>query len=235
MSLYSGVSGKISIARPGSEPREVVYASSFTVNISRNIREVLRFGRETKEKRPGVRDWTGSFNGLADFSPDGGQRELQQAYIEGSPVQATFYLQDGVFMEGQALIESLEVGLEADGDATMDISLSGSGDVEFTYVGDETPAADSLTSLTVLSVAGTESGETVVTVTEPLEPGLTLVYKFGTSAALVSFNQILSTWDLLPLDGKLSEATTGHKVTVAAVDANNRAKAAGHTTVVAGV
>lgn len=234
MALYSGVTGKISIMRPGSEPRELVYANTFSVSISRNIREVLRFGKDTKEKRPGIKDWSASASGMADFSPDGGQRELRQAYDEGALVQATFYLADGVYIQGEALIESLEVGLEADGDATMDISLAGSGDAEFIYSGDETTGPDTIGSLTVLSVAGLATGDTTISVTEEKDLDNFYVYQIGTSQVLVSLNQILSTWDLLPVDGKLTGAVTGQRITVSEVDSNNRAKKAGYTTIVAG-
>lgn len=137
MALYSGVTGKISIKKGTAEPKDIVYANTFNVSLSKTIREILRFGKDTKEKRAGLKDWTASASGSADFSENGGQRELVQAYNDGSLVTVTFYLSEGVFMEGDALIENLEIGLEADGDATMDISLSGSGEVNFTYDAEE--------------------------------------------------------------------------------------------------
>lgn len=231
MALYSGVEGKISIQRPGGEEKDIVYASGFTVSQERNIREVLRLNCDDKEKRGGLRDWTGSSNGKADFSPDGGQRELQTAYDNAEPVTVTFYLAPGVFKRGQALIESLEVGLEADDDATMDISLSGTGRLETVYTGDTTPSE--LKKLTIACIPG-GIGEVAISIQEDPAGDNVFVYKVGVVAPSVTYNEILATWDILPTDGVIIGLTSGQKITVAEVDSNNRAKAAGSATVVVG-
>lgn len=89
-----------------------------------------------------------------------------------------------------------------------------------------------LKSLTVASVAGTEVGDTAITVTEPLTDGC--AYKYQTGAALVvpELDDDLSEWD--DWDGESDiTATTGEDIIIAEVALGGLAKAAGKTTVAA--
>lgn len=95
---------------------------------------------------------------------------------------------------------------------------------------DSTP---SLGSVTVASdQTGASSGQShISTSAYNLGTGEKFVYKTGTSAPEVTYGQKLgSTWSDLP-DGGIITPTASHtKITVAAVDANGRAQAAGNQT-----
>ena len=95
---------------------------------------------------------------------------------------------------------------------------------------DSTP---SLGSVTVTSdQTGASSGQShISTSAYNLGTGEKFVYKTGTSAPEVTYGQKLgSTWSDLP-DGGIITPTASHtKITVAAVDANGRAQAAGNQT-----
>ena len=95
---------------------------------------------------------------------------------------------------------------------------------------DSTP---SLGSVTVTSdQTGASSGQShISTSAYNLGTGEKFVYKTGTSAPEVTYGQKLgSTWSNLP-DGGIITPTASHtKITVAAVDANGRAQAAGNQT-----
>lgn len=95
---------------------------------------------------------------------------------------------------------------------------------------DNTP---SLGSVTVTSdQTGASSGQShISTSVYSLGTGEKFVYKTGTSAPEVTYGQKLgSTWTDLP-DGGIITPTASHtKITVAAVDANGRAQAAGNQT-----
>ena len=96
---------------------------------------------------------------------------------------------------------------------------------------DSTPT---LQSITVTSEAGTASGDTKITASGySLGSGEKLVYKFGASAApTVAYGQKLgSTWTEMTSPAQLTPGANT-KITVAAVDANGRAQAAGNATVV---
>lgn len=96
---------------------------------------------------------------------------------------------------------------------------------------DSTP---SLQSITVTSVAGTASGDTKITTSGySLGSGETWKYKVATDTApSVTYGQNLKNWTTWDGSSDIT-AATGKKITVAAVDSNYRAQAAGNTTVTA--
>ena len=95
---------------------------------------------------------------------------------------------------------------------------------------DETP---SLGTLTVTSAAGTETGDTKITVNPAKEAsGNVYKYKVGDSAETVTYGQNVRTWSTW--DGKSDiKAATGKKITVVEADATYKAQKAGNATVTA--
>ncbi|MPW25947.1 hypothetical protein GC105_09105 [Alkalibaculum sp. M08DMB] len=122
MALYSGVTGKISIGG-----NDIVHLANWSVELTKDITEVVSFGNDYKEKIPSIKDWTASADGAADFEEDGGQKELHAAFESGAPLQSSFYLDETTFLSGTCYIESLSISHAADGSAEIDISLAGSG------------------------------------------------------------------------------------------------------------
>lgn len=97
---------------------------------------------------------------------------------------------------------------------------------------DSTPT---LGSISVSSSAGTASGDTAITVSEYTQPSdETYKYKVAdTTAPTVKYGQKLTTgWTAWNGTSDIT-AATGKKITIASVDANNRAQAAGNATVTA--
>lgn len=90
-----------------------------------------------------------------------------------------------------------------------------------------------INALTVTSAEGAAIGKTVVTVVG--FSGLlnrSLVYKtHATTAPTATFDLVLTGWTALPADGILT-ATNGHKITVAEITEDNKAKGAGNATLV---
>ena len=95
-------------------------------------------------------------------------------------------------------------------------------------------ATPTLGSITVTSEAGTASGDTKITLSgySP-STGEKYVYKFGASTApSVTYGQKLgNTWTEMTSPAQLTPGSNG-KITVASVDANGRAQAAGNADVV---
>lgn len=90
-----------------------------------------------------------------------------------------------------------------------------------------------LGTLTVNSTAGSESGDTKVTVTpEKASAGNVYKYKVAPSAASVEYGQNVKNWSAW--DGKSDiTATTGQIITVVECDSTYKALSAGHATVTA--
>ena len=97
-----------------------------------------------------------------------------------------------------------------------------------------TRAAGELGSLTVTVSAGSATGGSHITVTEPLVSGHSYKYKAGATAETVTYDQALTTgWTALPTDGNVTGLTAGQTLTVAEVNtADNKAKAVGSATIV---
>ena len=95
---------------------------------------------------------------------------------------------------------------------------------------DSTP---SLGSVTVASTAGTAVGDSNIAMSGySLGTGEKWVYKTGASTApTVTYGQNLSKWTDIDSGDDITPAANQTKITVAAVDANNRAQAAGNTTI----
>lgn len=93
-------------------------------------------------------------------------------------------------------------------------------------------ATPTLGSLTVNSAAGTEVGDTAITITETKGSGNIYKYKVGTAAVDVVYGQNVKNWT--SWDGTADiTAETGKKITIVECDSNYRAQAAGNATVTA--
>ena len=131
MALYQGVTGKISTkASAGGTEEYLAHMTSWNVDMSMAIDEQAFFGGSKAEegfteKTPGVKSWTASGDGAADFATTSGQNTLLQAYLDQEPLIFTFYLDENTGLQGEGYIESLSISHSADGKAEMSISVSG--------------------------------------------------------------------------------------------------------------
>jgi len=88
-----------------------------------------------------------------------------------------------------------------------------------------------LKGLSVVSVAGTATGNTKITVSPSLTTGNTYKYKTGATLTTPAFNQVLTSgWTAWDGTSDIT-ATTGQKIMIAEVNTANQAKAVGEATV----
>ena len=52
------------------------YINNVTLDLSKDIAEVLQFGAQYKEKLPTIKNWTASSEGTAAFTAGGSQQKL---------------------------------------------------------------------------------------------------------------------------------------------------------------
>lgn len=98
--------------------------------------------------------------------------------------------------------------------------------------GGDTTASE-LGELTVTSAAGTNAGDTKITVTPALTSGNSYKYKVAANPTLPAYDATCTTGYTI-WDGSVDiTATTGQKIVVVEVDADNKAKKAGMATVTA--
>lgn len=217
MALYSGVTGKVMI-----DGEEIFHASGFNVDISKDIHEIVSFGSEYKEKTPGIKDWTAGIDGTADFAANAGQKDLFDAFENGSTVECIFYLNLGTFFSGTALIESLGITHAADGTAEISASFAGSDAVSLSVPA--TPEPDyKLGDILLTSVAGANSGGTKITADPPTPiSGNKYVYKLGTNFTSVTYGQSVAHWTAFTSGTEIA-AGSNTKITVCEATAGNLA------------
>lgn len=132
MALYTGVTGKISAKQGTGDAIDIAHMANFSVELSKEILEVISFGNDYKEKVPSIKDWSASADGSADFAANGGQKMLLDAFESGNVLECTFYLDETTFLKGDCYVESLSISHAADGKADISISLAGSNAVVLT-------------------------------------------------------------------------------------------------------
>lgn len=130
--LYSGVTGKLSIKKGAAEAVDILHMSNFSVELTKEILEVMSFGNDYKEKIPSIKDWSASADGTADFDTTSGQKTLVDAFEDGAKLEGSFYLDATTFLKGDCYIESISIEHAADGKADISISLAGSDAVLLT-------------------------------------------------------------------------------------------------------
>ena len=122
MSLYTGVTGRISI-----EANDLAHMANWSVDLTKDMIEVVSFGNDYKEKIPSIKDWSAACDGKVDYATGSGQKDLVAAFEAGTLLACIFYLDESTFMTGSAYVESLSFSTAADGAADISISLAGSG------------------------------------------------------------------------------------------------------------
>ncbi len=131
MALYSGKTGYIKIGE-GGEAQLVGHMSSFSLEMSTEIIEVVAFGSTYKEKIPSIKDWSASADGNIDFEADSKQSDLFAAYEAGTKVTIGLGITEDIYFTGTAYIESLSVENGAEESPTISISFAGSNGVMLT-------------------------------------------------------------------------------------------------------
>lgn len=132
MALYQGVTGKLSVKSGSGTAQYLVHMTTWSVDMTKNIDEAAYFGGSAEEegyteKTPGVKSWTASADGAADFGSESGQQALMDAYLQDTIVTCTFYLDEDTGLQGDGYIESLTINHAADGKGEISISVSGNG------------------------------------------------------------------------------------------------------------
>lgn len=131
MALYTGVTGYIKLGKDTSAVK-MAHMSSWEVELSKDIIEVVSFGNTYKEKVPSIKDWSATCDGAVDFDKNAGQKDLVDAFENGTLLTFGFGITDEIFMEGTGYIESLTITDEADGNVTVSISVAGSNAITLT-------------------------------------------------------------------------------------------------------
>ena len=131
---FTGLTASVKMGEHASA--EVIgYISGVTLDLSKDIIEILAFGMQYKEKVPAIKDWTMSIDGTAAFSKDGQQKKFHDAFESGEGVTFGVYLDNTTYFEGLGYISSLSVEAAPDDKISISAEVSGSGAVVLTIPG----------------------------------------------------------------------------------------------------
>lgn len=107
------------------------YMNNVSLELTREVVEVMQFGAQYKEKLPAVKDWSASADGTVAFAAGGSQHKLYQAFETGEEVTLKMALDASVYFEGKALITSLKVDGAPDDKLNINAEFAGSKGVTF--------------------------------------------------------------------------------------------------------
>ena len=121
---FTGLTAKVKLGE------EILgYISGCTLNLTKDIIEILAFGMQYKEKVPAIKDWSLSVDGTAAFSTTGSQKQLYDAFESGEGVTFGIYLDDTTYFEGTGYVSSLEIEAAPDDKISISSEVAGSGAV----------------------------------------------------------------------------------------------------------
>ena len=127
----AGKSGKLAI---GTEnPVTVVGIKNWSIDLSLDTLETTALGEDWKNYIAGLKEWTASAEGDFNIHTDQtGQAALQTAFLNGTDVDAQFYVDSTHYDGGKAIINSLSIEDPVDDVVSISIEFTGNGVISFT-------------------------------------------------------------------------------------------------------
>lgn len=128
---YTGLTASVKLGT-GTSAKVLGYISGVDLSLEKEIIEILSFGMQYKEKVPAVKDWSASVEGTAAFVTGGSQKELYDAFENGTALTLGMYLDDKNYFEGTGYVSSLEISAAPDDKISLSAEIAGSGAVVLT-------------------------------------------------------------------------------------------------------
>lgn len=125
---YTGLTACLKVGS-GEAAKVVAYISGFNLSVSRDIIEILAFGKQYKEKVASIKDWSASIDGTVAFEAGGTQATLIDAFESGEALTFGMYLNDTTYFEGQGLVSGYEIDAAPDDKITLSSEVAGTGGV----------------------------------------------------------------------------------------------------------
>jgi TP901-1 family phage major tail protein len=126
----AGKAGKVAIGT--TNPSTVVGIKNWSLDLSLDTLETTALGDDWKSYIAGLKEWTASSDGDFNVHTDeAGQEALQQAFLNGTPVDVQFYVDDTHYYTGSAIIASLSIEDPVDDVVSISIDFTGNGSISF--------------------------------------------------------------------------------------------------------
>lgn len=133
---FTGLTASVKLGEHASAT-VLAYISGCTLNLSKDIIEILAFGMQYKEKVPAIKDWSLSINGTAALAADGTQKQLYDAFESGEGLTFGMYLDENTYFEGTGYVSSFDIEAAPDDKISITSEVAGSGATTLTLPGAE--------------------------------------------------------------------------------------------------
>lgn len=131
---FTGLTASVKLGENASAT-VLAYISGCTLNLSKDIIEILAFGMQYKEKVPAIKDWSLSINGTAALAADGTQKQLYDAFESGDGLTFGMYLDENTYFEGTGYVSSFDIEAAPDDKISITSEVAGSGATTLTLPG----------------------------------------------------------------------------------------------------
>lgn len=131
---FTGLTASVKLGENASAT-VLAYISGCTLNLSKDIIEILAFGMQYKEKVPAIKDWSLSINGTAALAADGTQKQLYDAFESGEGLTFGMYLDENTYFEGTGYVSSFDIEAAPDDKISITSEVAGSGATTLTLPG----------------------------------------------------------------------------------------------------
>lgn len=122
--------GKLQIG--DTTPVTVVGIKSWSLDLSLDAYDTTALGADWKSYITGLKEWTASADGDFNIHTDTvGQKALQDAFLGGAEVQASFFVDEAHCYKGSAIIGSLSIEDPVDDVVSVSIDFTRSGELTF--------------------------------------------------------------------------------------------------------
>lgn len=123
---FTGLTASVKI---GSSPSAEVlaYISGVTLNLEKDMIEILAFGMSFKEKVPAIKDWSLDCDGTVALAKGGTQEKLYNAFDSGDPLTIGIYLNETTYFEGTGYVQNFNIDAAPDDKINLTSTIAGSG------------------------------------------------------------------------------------------------------------
>lgn len=128
---FTGLTAKVKVG-PKEAGKVIAYISGVTLDLTKDIIEILQFGATYKEKVPAIKDWSASVEGTVALVTGGTQKEFYDAFESGAPLTFGIYLDDTSYFEGTGYVQSFSIDAAPDDKINLSSEIAGSAAVLLT-------------------------------------------------------------------------------------------------------